>query len=320
MFRGDPTAPRRAPSKWRPLVRAVAAAALGAAVAAPLLRRRLKLPTAVSVAALAAGPPALAVLAPRTRTRDAALYALQMWGFVIAHNLPFDDPQALERRLRVRYPIRIDRAIGAGTLPNTRLQRALEGLGRRNAIDRSLSWVHWVWFFEPHLALAWILARHPERFPRSARQMSAVYDLGCATYFAVPTAPPWWASERGHTKPDEVRRIMQEVGEETWGRAWPILYDALGGNPWAAMPSLHFAASVMAALLLTEAGPEEAAAGWAYAAALGFALVYLGEHYVADLLAGTAVVVAVRKGEPVVEPVAQAVSRFLQRLERTANG
>jgi hypothetical protein len=297
-----------------------AAAALGAAFAAPLLRKRLKLPTAVTTAAMAAGPPALAVLAPRTRTRDAALYALQMWGFVIAHNLPYDNPEALERRVRVRYPIRIDRAIGAGTLPNTRLQRALEGLGRRNAVDRSLSWVHWLWFFEPHLSLVWILARHPDRFARSARQMSAVYDLGCATYFAVPTAPPWWASEHGHTKPDEVRRIMQEVGEETWGRAWPVLYDSLGGNPWAAMPSLHFAASVMAALLLTEAGPEEAVAGWGYAAALGFALVYLGEHYVVDLLAGAALVVAVRKGEPLVEPAAQAVSRFLQRLEGLANG
>ena len=87
-----------------------------------------------------------------------------------------------------------------------------------------------------------------------ARQMSAVYDLGCVGYFAVPTAPPWWSSEQGHTDPDEVRRIMQEVGEETWGKAWPILYESLGGNPWAAMPSLHFATSLMAALLLAEVG------------------------------------------------------------------
>ena len=61
-------------------------------------------------------------------------------------------------------------------------------------------------------------------------------------------------------------------------------------------------------------------AGWVYAAALGFALVYLGEHYVVDLLAGLALVIAVRRGEPVVEPVAQAVSRFLQRFEGLANG
>jgi membrane-associated phospholipid phosphatase len=98
-----------------------------------------------------------------------------------------------------------------------------------------------------------------------------------------------------------------------------VLYDALGGNPWAAMPSLHFATTLMAALLLAETGPVEGVLGWAYAGALGFALVYLGEHYLVDLLAGTAIVIAVRRGERYVEPVAQAISRGLQRLERIAN-
>jgi membrane-associated phospholipid phosphatase len=209
--------------------------------------------------------------------------------------------------------------IGGGRLPNARLQRALAGLGRRNVVDRFLSWVHWSWFIEPHAALVLILARHPERFARSARQMSAVFDSGCALYFALPTAPPWWASEHGDTDPEEVRRIMVEVGEKSWGRAWPILYDTLGGNPWAAMPSLHFATSLMAALLLAEAGGAEAALGWGYAAALGVALVYLGEHYVIDLLAGAAIVVAVRRGERLAEPLAGAVSRTLQRWERIAN-
>jgi membrane-associated phospholipid phosphatase len=148
--------------------------------------------------------------------------------------------------------------------------------------------------------------------------MSAVYDIGCAIYMAVPTAPPWWASDEGYTD-SEVRRIMQEVGEEEWGRAWPALYDTLGGNPWAAMPSLHFATSLMAALLLAETGPAEGVLGWTYAGVLGFALVYLGEHYVVDLLVAIAIVIAVRRGERYVEPVAQAVSRGLQRLERIAN-
>jgi hypothetical protein len=112
---------------------------------------------------------------------------------------------------------------------------------------------------------------------------------------------------------------MVEVGEEEWGRAWPILYDTLGGNPWAAMPSLHFATSVMAGLLLAEMGPRAGSVGWAYAGTLGFALVYLGEHYLVDLLAGAALVVAVRKGERYAEPLAQAVSRALQRLEHVAN-
>ena len=300
------------------LVRGAAVAGLAAAVAVPLLRKRLRIPPAVTAAALAAGPPSLAVVGRRTRLRDAGMYALQMWMFTMGHELPYDDPGAARRRLRVDYPIRADTVLGGGELPNVRLQRALEGLGRRNTVDRFLSWAHWSWFLEPHGSLTWILARHPEHFARSARQMSAVYDIGCALYMAAPTAPPWWASEQGYTDA-KVRRIMQEVGEEEWGRAWPALYDTLGGNPWAAMPSLHFATSLMAALLLSETGPAAGAFGWTYAGVLGFALVYLGEHYVVDLLAGAAIVVAVRRGERYVDPVAQAVSRGLQRLERMAN-
>ena len=300
------------------LVKGIAAAALGAAVAVPLLRKRQKIHPAVTIAALAAGPPALAVVKPRSRVRDAGMYALQMWMFLVGHELPYDDPDNLRSRLRVGYPIRADRLIGGGALPSVRLQRALAGLGRRNVIDRFLSWVHWSWFIEPHAALAWILARDPEHFAHSARQMSAVYDLGCVVYAAAPTAPPWWASREGYTD-EKVRRIMEEVGEEEWGRLWPVLYDTLGGNPWAAMPSLHFATSLMAALLLAEAGPVHATAGWAYAGALGFALVYLGEHYVIDLLVGAAIVLAARRGERYVEPLALAVSRGLQRLERIAN-
>jgi len=294
-------------------------AGLMAAVTVPLLRKKLKIPPAVTATALAAGPPSLAVVGRRTRLRDAGMYALQMWMFTMGHELPYDKPEAARERLRIDYPIRADRIIGCGELPNVRLQRALAGLGRRNGVDRFLSWVHWAWFLEPHGALAWILARHPEHFARSARQMSGVFDLGCAVYMAVPTAPPWWAYERGYTDA-KVRRIMQEVGEEEWGRAWPVLYEALGGNPWAAMPSLHFATSLMAALLLAETGTTEAVLGWAYVGTLGFALVYLGEHYVIDLLAGAVIVIAVRRGERYVEPIAQAVSSGLQRLERIANG
>ena len=54
---------------------------------------------------------------------------------------------------------------------------------------------------------------------------------------------------------------MVDVGEDVWGRAWPTLYDSLGGNPWAAMPSLHFATSLLAAILLTESGPGRRASG-----------------------------------------------------------
>ena len=206
----------------------------------------------------------------------------------------------------------------AGKLPNFRLQRRFADPSEPTKLDRLLTFAHWAWFLEPHASLLFILTRDNPNFPRAARQMAAAYDLGCAVYFAVPTAPPWWASEQGYTGDEEVRRMMIPVGEEIWGDAWPKLYKAAGGNPWAAMPSLHFGASVLTATLLTESSTTAGAVGWAYAGVLGLALVHLGEHYVTDLLAGLALVAIVRKGEPLVEPWALALSDSIQRLERLA--
>jgi membrane-associated phospholipid phosphatase len=300
-------------------VRSGAVASLAAGLVVPLVRRRLAVPPAVTALAVGSAPFALAVLRPRTKSRDAALFALQMWAFTILHELPYDDPERLRRRLRIRYPISADRVLGCGALPTVRLQRAVASADGTTSLDRVLTFVHWAWFIEPHLALVWILVRHNQSFPRAARQMAAAYDLGCAIYTLVPTAPPWWASEHGHTGVP-VRRIMVEVGEPLWGRAWPAMYESLGGNPWAAMPSLHFTTSVLAAILLAETGVAEGAAGWSYALTLGFALVYLGEHYLVDLVAGIALVAIVRRGEPLVAPAAGIVSRAVQRLEGVANG
>jgi membrane-associated phospholipid phosphatase len=301
-------------------VRGGATTALVAAFAVPVLRKRLRIPAPVTIAACASGPLALSVLRPRSRSRDVALFALQMWAFAVVHELPYDDPERLRRRLHTKYPIVSDRIIGFGKLPNGRLQRAIARLPGARVVDRVLTWAHWLWFFEPYLALAVVLLRRNRGFPRAARQMAAVFDLGCAIYFLVPTAPPWWCAEEGHAGEEEVRRIMVEVGEPTWGRAWQTMYKALGGNPWAAMPSLHFATSVIGAISLSEVGRLEGTLGWGYAGTLGFGLVYLGEHYVTDLLAGALLVGLVRAGEPLATPLVEAVNGRLQVLERIASG
>ena len=107
----------------------------------------------------------------------------------------------------------------------------------------------------------------------------------------------------------ELRRMMVEYGEEFWGSGWGPLYGFLGGNPLAAMPSLHFATSVMAAHLLAETGPVAGAIGWGYAGTLGVALVYLGEHYVVDLAAGLALAEGIRRARAVCDAAAGALLR-----------
>jgi membrane-associated phospholipid phosphatase len=302
-------------------IRATAWALVAAGVAAPVLRRRLRLPPAAVVGAGVLAPVALCVAVPRSRGRDAAVGALNMWGYVAAYEMPNDDPDRLLRRVKVRYPIVIDRMLGLGTAPTVRLQHRFARPGEVNRFERVLVFCHWVWFAVPHVSVMYILLRHRERFGSAAARMYAVFDIGALFYWVIPTAPPWWAAARGQLDDGRglpIRRMMIEYGEQFWEDRWGALYDVLGGNPLAAMPSLHFATSVMAAHLLTEAGPVPGAVGWAYAATLGLALVYLGEHYAVDLLAGLALTESVRHLAPRAAPLAAAFSRAVQRLEAQA--
>ena len=106
-------------------LRAIAWAAVAAGASTPLLRRRLRLPVPAVTALSFQAPVALAIATPRTRLRDAGIYALQMWAYYAHYDMPDDDPDSLLRRTRVHYPIRFHRALGMGRLPTTRLQDAL---------------------------------------------------------------------------------------------------------------------------------------------------------------------------------------------------
>jgi hypothetical protein len=328
---------------------------VAAGIAAPLLRKRMPTPPIVAQTVAFGAPLGLAVAMPRSRTRDVAVCALQMWAYLAAYKTPHDDPDAQQGRVLIDYPIAADRLLGLGELPTVRLQRAFAKEQWRVG-DRVLVWAHWLWFAVPHGSLLYILLCHRDRFERAAVMTYAVFDLGAIVYWLAPTAPPWYAAsvagrhdefdgellERtGRREPIEpaegarsasspngagshgrqivVRRMMVEYGEFFWKDGWGPLYSVLGGNPLAAMPSLHFATSMMAAQLLAETGPLAGALGWGYAATLGLALVYLGEHYVVDLLAGAALTTAIRRFGPRAGPALSSLSRAVASLEAIAH-
>lgn len=340
---------------------------VAAGVAAPLARKRVKAPPLVSQTVAFGAPLGLCVAMRRTRTRDVAVCALQMWAYLAAYKAPHDDADAQQQRVHIDYPIDVDRMLGLGELPTVRLQRAFAKVGAGGPewrhLDRVLVWAHWLWFAVPHGSLLYVMLRHPSRFDRAAVMTYAVFDLGAMAYWVLPTAPPWYAAavagrhaefdgellertgrpgairmvadgaEPSLSKSGEdllpgmrsaagqiaVRRMMVEYGEFFWKDGWGPLYSVLGGNPLAAMPSLHFATSMMAAQLLSETGPLAGALGWAYTTTLGLALVYLGEHYVVDLLAGAALTTIVRRSAPRVGPAFERVGRAVAAIEAAAH-
>ncbi len=321
---GAPTPGASHGSGARRAARLAGYALIAGGVALPIVRRRLRLHPAAVLGGASLAPLAAAVVWPRGRRRDVAVCVLQMYVYLASYKMPNDDATALAARVRVDYPIALDNILGAGKLPTTRLQRALHKDGRFNAVEQVLVWAHWAWFATPHVSLLYVRARNPRRFLRAATLTYAVFDLGAVIYWLFPTAPPWYAAEQGRLGGSDdqtavlVRRLMVEYGEHFWRRRWPRLYSLFGGNPLAAMPSLHFATSSMAAVLLSETGAAPGAVGVAYAGLLGFALVYLGEHYVVDLIGGAALCAAVLAGEPVARAPLQRIGGLIEHARRLA--
>jgi membrane-associated phospholipid phosphatase len=161
------------------------------------------------------------------------------------------------------------------------------------------------------MVLALIRHAHADRFAAAAGRLGAAYDLTLLSYWAFPTAPPWWSSEKTGRMEGEVHRVITEVLRWLKREPHPTRGDneSQGANSFASMPSDHFGTAAMAAILLGEVDARLGVAGWVYALTLGFGLVYLGEHYVTDLLAGLALTLAVNRACLPLERLARAVLR-----------
>jgi membrane-associated phospholipid phosphatase len=268
----------------------------------------LALPPAMTTAWLFAAPVAIAAGFRRSRLRDSAMWATQMWAYKNAFELPADRDRRQRERAHVDYPLVLDARLSGGQPPPRRLQRRLRHRGRLSALDKAVALFYMTWEVEPHLAMAWIRWRRPADFAAAAGRLAATFDLTLIAYWTVPTAPPWWASEATGRMDGEVRRVMVEVLRWIKRKRNPTGGEHdVGANVFASMPSDHFASAAMVAILLAEQDRALGALAWAYALLLAFALVYLGEHYVTDLVAGLALALTVHRARAPAERVARAV-------------
>ena len=272
-------------------------------------RKRAHLAAGLASACAYAVPVAITVGVPRSRVRDSLVWAAHMWAYKNAFEMPFDDESRLRRRAHIDYPIAFDTRLGMGLPPGQRLQCRLRRRGRLSPLDKALSILYWTWEAEPHLALAWVRWRHERSFAAAAARLAATFDLTLVGYWLLPTAPPWWASEQAGRLDREVCRVMSEVASWLKRERESSKDDhEMGANPFAAMPSDHFASAVMTAMLLAELDTTLGSLAWAYALLLGFALVYLGEHYVLDLIEGLCMALVVKSAGA---PLGRAGARLL---------
>jgi membrane-associated phospholipid phosphatase len=111
-----------------------------------------------------------------------------------------------------------------------------------------------------------------------------------------------------------VERVRAQVINSLLGRPPGGADAGPEGNPWGSMPSDHVASAAITAMGLAELGPAYGALGWGYVALASFSVVYLGEHYLVDVLAGLGIALAVHRGEARVAPVVHRAVLALDRL------
>ena len=126
-----------------------------------------------------------------------------------------------------------------------------------------------------------------EKFARYAAMVCVLALTGFATYVLYPAVPPWMASDDGaigHTT-----RTVSVIWRQIPIAHFSSLFEngQHYANNVAAMPSLHASYALLATLVLWKLVPRWARIPLAlYPLAMAFALIYTGEHYVVDCIAG----------------------------------
>ena len=184
--------------------------------------------------------------------------------------------------------IKIETALFGKPVPTVWLQEHLwHGASNLQWWDYAVWFVYITHFLATLVVAAILWTWAHDRFARFATMVCVLALTGFATYVLYPAVPPWLAAQHG------------SLGESN--RAIPIIWQHVPiahfgslfekgqhyANNVAAMPSLHAGYALLIALYLWKLVPRWLRPVLAvYPVAMAFSLVYTGEHYVVDCLAG----------------------------------
>jgi membrane-associated phospholipid phosphatase len=190
----------------------------------------------------------------------------------------------LLQRVHIGFPVTVDRWLGRGQLPTLRLQAFLWDGGQLHWYDFLATVLYLLHFLIPLvLAFCFWLWRRP-LYWRFVRTYLVLMYTGFLIYLIYPMAPPWWASEQGRIP--AVQPVLSQVHWHGLGNPIGMLSATFHPDEVAAMPSLHAAFSLLVCLVLWQLWPRWGRLVVLYPLAMGFAVIYSGDHYLIDVLAG----------------------------------
>jgi membrane-associated phospholipid phosphatase len=223
---------------------------------------------------------------------DLRVWAVYILAFLLfAHLRTFADE--IGTPTRFGYVIDLEKALFMGTVPTLWLQEHFYVLGKARVLEIYSMSIYLTYFFAPHLVALVLWLLNSSRFRLYVVAILGTFYLSLAVSYLVPTAPPWLAGQTGDLP--HVFRILRDIMNQVSPGAYQRGYEIAGSNDVAAMPSLHMAITFIIVFIAWRFHAVAGVVALLYAASMGFALVYLGEHYVVDLLAGLLAAIVVWK-------------------------
>jgi membrane-associated phospholipid phosphatase len=214
-------------------------------------------------------------------------YAMVWFVFTFLRSLADETRWSMIVNTRVA---KLERWIFNGELPSIRLQADYYTPGQLHWYDYYFTFVHWSYFIIPHAVAVFLWWKYFPLFRRYLISLTLLLTMGLGLYFLLPSDPPWMAPDRENSPFATVHRVMEDIGEQLGGGLYQAGYSVVGeSNPIAAMPSIHFAVTFLLVMTSYSFSKRWQIAAWVYAISMGLALVYMGEHYVVDVLAGGAI-------------------------------
>ena len=177
-----------------------------------------------------------------------------------------------------------DDIFGDGKLPTVRLQQLLYHGGLR-WYDFYFYGLYMLHFVVPLLVAVLIWRTRPQQYWRFVWSFILLSYAGFLTYLAFPAAPPWMAAQNGYIP--HIEKLSTDIWWAFGVHNFPTLYEKFAPNPVAAVPSLHAAYPTMIVLFIWQLyGRRWGLLALFYALSVWVGVVYMGEHYVFDVLLG----------------------------------
>jgi len=209
----------------------------------------------------------------------------------------------LNAMVHVAGMIDAERSLLGGNLATAMLQSAFHPAHGPDLVAAAATVMYVLHVPLPIAVGAFLWFRSRANFPDYVAAILVLSTAAFITYLLLPVAPPWWAAAHGYLpgpggqplitylQPAAFASIIDSAGLDGH-TVFAVAFGDISPDQIASFPSIHAAYPFLAYLFARRVLGRGRWAVLAYAVAAWFSIIYLGDHYLVDVIGGIAYAIA----------------------------